>query len=101
VAGIIEDETPADGNIFADLGFPPQEAANLLMRSKLMLRVRRVMKERKLTQSKAAKLFGVSQPRVSDVVRGKINLFSIDALISMLSRAGIDVDLVFKPRKAA
>lgn len=71
------------------------------MRSKLMLRIRHVIKERRLTQSKAAKLFGVTQPRVSDVMRGKINLFSIDALISMLSHAGIDVDFVFRPRRAA
>ena len=88
------------GNVFLDLGFPPHEAANLLMRSELMLQVRRVIEKRKLTQAKAAKLFGVTQPRISDLIRGKINLFSIDALVSILTRAGVRVGLTFKSGRA-
>ncbi|MEA2708530.1 MAG: hypothetical protein QOF78_1131 [Phycisphaerales bacterium] len=83
--------TESSGNVFLDLGFPPEEAQNLLIRSELMLRVRRVIEDRKLTQAKAAKLLGVTQPRISDLVRGRIGKFSIDMLITMLARAGIRI----------
>ncbi|MEA2735327.1 MAG: hypothetical protein QOE14_1778 [Humisphaera sp.] len=83
--------TESSGNVFLDLGFPPEEAQNLLIRSELMLRVRRVIEDRKLTQAKAAKLLGVTQPRISDLVRGRIGKFSIDMLITMLTRAGIRI----------
>jgi predicted XRE-type DNA-binding protein len=52
----------------------------------------RLIRERKLTQNSAAKLFGVTQPRISDLVRGKIDLFSIDTLVSMLARAGMRLE---------
>jgi predicted XRE-type DNA-binding protein len=81
----------SSGNVFKDLGFPPEEAAHLLIRSDLMIQVETVLKERGLTQAKAAKLLGVSQPRVSDLVRGRIDLFSIDTLVDMLARLGISV----------
>ena len=81
------------GNVFRDLGFSPKEAESLRLRSELMIELGRLMKSRKLTQSAAAKLFGVSQPRVSDLTRGKIDLFSIDTLVSMLARAGMRVEL--------
>src|SRR5439155_18295712 len=73
--------TPSSGNIFEDVGFPPDEARNLLRRAELMLAVERVIERRKLTQNQAAKVFGVSQPRISDLIRGKMDLFSIDTLI--------------------
>lgn len=94
--------TKSSGNVFTDLGFPAQEAQHLTVRSDLMIQILKVIKARKLTQVQAAKLFGVTQPRVSDLVRGKIDLFSIDTLIEMLSRAGIGVKLVVAPlrRKA-
>jgi len=98
---IIEHVTPADGNIFADLGFPPEEARRLLLRSQMVMELRRVIEQRRLTQVQAAKLFGVTQPRVSDLIRGKIDLFSIDMLISMLTRAGVNVGLTFNFDKAA
>jgi predicted XRE-type DNA-binding protein len=84
---------PSSGTVFTDLGFNPVEAESLRLRSELMVEIIRLMKSRKLTQSAAAKLFGVSQPRVSDLIRGKIDLFSIDTLISMLTRAGMRVEL--------
>jgi predicted XRE-type DNA-binding protein len=59
-----------------------------------MATIRKVIEERGLTQARAAALLGVSQPRVSDLVRGKIDLFSIDMLVEMLARAGVRVDLV-------
>ena len=56
-----------------------------------MIAVSKVIDERSLTQVEAAELFGVTQPRISDVVRGKIDLFSIDMLVRMLSHAGVHV----------
>lgn len=88
--------TRSGGNVFEDLGFGPEEAEHLRIRSDLMLALRRVIDERKLTQARAAALFGVSQPRVSDLVRGKIDRFSIDALVEMLGRAGVGVDLIVR-----
>lgn len=90
------------GNVFRDVGFPPEEAENLRVRSELMIQVRTTLERRKLTQAAAAKVFGVTQPRISDLVRGRIELFSIDGLINMLAHAGIRVSIVMKrsPRVA-
>lgn len=94
--------TPSSGNVFTDLGFDEEEAEHLRIRSTLMIEVRKSMEERKLTQAEAAKLMGVTQPRISDLVRGRIDLFSIDALIGMLARAGIHVEVIFSTaRKGA
>ncbi|MEA2563897.1 MAG: hypothetical protein QOH06_5401 [Acidobacteriota bacterium] len=86
--------TPSSGNVFRDLGFAEDEAEHLRLRSTLMIAVRKIIEDRSLTQAEAAKLFGVTQPRISNLVRGRIDLFSIDTLIDMLARAGIHVDLV-------
>ncbi len=83
----------SSGNVFADLGFDQDEAEHLRIRSALMATLREVLEQRKLTQAEAAELFEVSQPRVSDLVRGKIGLFSIDMLVDMLARAGVRVDV--------
>jgi len=90
------------GNVFADLGFPTWEAANLQLRSHLMIQLRKALDARQLTQAAAARLLGISQPRVSDLVRGRIDRFSIDALIQLLDKAGIEVRLTTrtKPRAA-
>lgn len=87
--------TPSSGNVFRDLGFDEAEAEHLRIRSTLMIAVRKVIEDRGLNQKDAAKLFGVTQPRISNLVRGRIDLFSIDTLVDMLARAGIYVDLVF------
>jgi predicted XRE-type DNA-binding protein len=89
--------TRGTGNVFADVGFPPEEADNLLLRAQLMSRIRGAV--RGLTQRDAAVLFGVSQPRLNDLMRGKIDKFSLDALVNMLGRAGMRVEL--KVRKVA
>jgi len=81
----------SSGNVFRDLGFGSAEAANLKIRADLMIEIDRIIKRRKLTQGAAAKLLGVTQPRISDLVRGKIHLFSIDTLVDMLTRAGARV----------
>ena len=86
--------TRSSGNVFRDLGFPAEEAEHLRLRSQLMIEVRKLIERRGLTQKEAALLFGVTQPRISDLVRGKIELFSIDTLVDMLAQAGARVDLV-------
>lgn len=81
----------SSGNVFADLGFEPEEALNLKIRSELMIELASLIEERGLTQTAAAELLEVTQPRISDLVRGKIQRFSVDSLIAMLGRAGADV----------
>lgn len=85
---------PSSGNVFTDLGFGVEEAQNLKARSDLMIELTRLIEARGLTQAAAAKLLGVTQPRISDLVRGKIDRFSVDSLIEMLGRAGADVSFV-------
>ena len=84
----------SSGNVFRDLGFPGDEAQNLKIRTDLMIRLSKLIEARGLTQAQAARLFGVTQPRVSDLVRGKIDRFSIDTLIAMLGHAGVRVQIV-------
>ncbi|HLB14252.1 MAG TPA: XRE family transcriptional regulator [Burkholderiales bacterium] len=74
----------------------PAEAANMKARAELMIAVAEFIRARRLTQGAAAKLFGVSQPRVSDLMRGKIELFSVDTLVNMLAAAGVRVELRLK-----
>jgi len=80
--------------VFRDLGFSGEEAENLKMRTDLMIRLGKVIQARGLTQAEAADLFGVTQPRVSDLIRGKIDRFSVDTLIAMLGHAGVRVQIV-------
>ena len=89
--------TRGSGNVFSDLGFRPEEADNLLLRAQLMSQIRDVA--RGMTQREAATLFNVSQPRLNDVLRGKIDKFSLDALVNMLGHAGMRVEL--RVKKAA
>jgi predicted XRE-type DNA-binding protein len=91
--------TRSSGNVFSDLGFGDEEAEHLQIRSTLMIAVNNIISDRQLTQVDAAKLFGVSQPRISDLVRGKIELFSIDMLVTMLSRAGVHVTVALSPAR--
>lgn len=77
----------------------PQRAASMRARSELIIELTRLIKKRGLTQADAAKLFGLTQPRISDLVRGKIELFSLDALIDMAAIAGLSPQV--KIKKAA
>jgi len=88
--------TPSTGNVFRDLGFRREEAEHLLVRADLMIEVQKIIASRRLKQNAAAKLLRVSQPRVSDLLRGRIDLFSTDALIDMLTRLGARVRLTIK-----
>jgi predicted XRE-type DNA-binding protein len=87
---------PSSGNVYLDLGFSPAEAAHLLLRSRLMVELESLIRRRRLTQCAAARLLGVSQPRVSDLVRGRIERFSLDALVELLAKAGMTVELVVR-----
>ena len=71
----------------------PEEAENMKLRSSLMIALKAHMERVGLSQSEAAKIFGVTQPRVSDLVRGKINLFGRDALVNMAAAAGLHVEM--------
>ena len=86
--------TRGSGNVFRDVGFTPGEAENLLLRSELMSRIRDTVKG--TTQREAAKLFGVTQPRINDLLRGRIEKFSLDALVNMLGKAGMRVTVTVK-----
>ena len=86
-------------DVFSDLGFNAAEAENLRIRSAMMRALVSFIRKNELTQARAAKLLGISQPRISDLMRGKIHLFSIDNLVILLAAAGLRVDL--KIKKAA
>jgi predicted XRE-type DNA-binding protein len=83
----------SSGNVFIDLGYSPDEAAVLQMRADLMADLRKFIKTKKLTQTKAAEILGVSQSRVSDLIRGKWERFSLEMLITLATRAGMHVTL--------
>ena len=88
-------------NAFEAVGFTPIEAEHLRIRADLMIEVERLIAERGLTQAAAAKLLHVTQPRISDLMRGKIERFSIDSLVEMLSRAGADVTVKVRRHRHA
>lgn len=79
--------TPKDDNVFADLGFPPGEAVKLKIKADLMIKITAWIKDNGLSQHEAAKIFGIQRTRVSDLMRGKIQKFTIDALVDMLEKA--------------
>jgi predicted XRE-type DNA-binding protein len=81
------------GNIFLDLGFLPHEASVMLLPAQLAEALRVWMEREGLTQAKAAKRLGIAQPRVSDIVRGKVDLMSLDYLVGLCSKANLDVGL--------
>ena len=90
--------TMGSGDVFTDLGFSPAESRNLRLRSQMIAALRKFIEKEGLTQADAAKRLKVSQPRVSDLTRGKISRFSLDTLVNMLSDAGLEVDFRIKPQ---
>lgn len=102
---IITHVTPVGGNIFADLGFEPDEAAKLLaetdaiiseklaIKDSLMTELAGWIEAKNLKQAEAAEILGVTRPRVSDVINKKAIKFTIDALVDMLARTGKHVQL--------
>ena len=85
----------SSGNVFVDLGFDPAEAAVLQMRSNLMSDLRLYIEKQKLTQAAAAKRLGIAQSRVSDLVRGKWDKFSLEMLITLEARLGRTIRVEF------
>lgn len=83
--------------MFRDVGFPAGQAEHLLVRSDLLIQLQKAIAARGMKQAEAAKVLRVTQPRVSDLLRGRVDLFSTDMLIDMLARLEIRVRLVLRP----
>src|SRR5437667_12656284 len=79
------------GNVFADLGLP--DAKERKLKVQLAVEVNRILKERQLSQDKAAKLLGIRQPHVSELVRYRLDRFSVERLMDFLTRLGKDVEI--------
>ena len=80
-------------NVWDAIEDTPEEAENMKLRSVLLTALKNQITRTEMSQAQAAKLFGVTQPRVSDLMRGKINLFGLDALVNMATAAGLHVEI--------
>lgn len=89
------------GNVFKDIGFSDEEAANLFARSTLMLQIRHIIEENGWTQEQAAKVLRVKQPRVAEIMKLKTELFSVDLLLKYLVRLGTEVSFQFDKSNVA
>ena len=81
------------GNVFVDLGFDPAEAKILALRAAVMIRIEQYLKEQGWTQAEAAKRLGITQPRVSRLIKGRWQDFSLDMLLTLAARAGLEPEL--------
>jgi predicted XRE-type DNA-binding protein len=88
----------SSGNVFKDLGASEKEAENLRVRSLLLMKLEAMIRKSGWTQREAARVLGVTQPRVSDLMRGKIGRFSVDNLIELYGRLGLEVTFSAKRR---
>lgn len=88
-----ESRTRSSGNIFLDLGFDPAEAEVMKLRAEVMIRTAQRLKEQGWTQAEAAKRLGTTQPRISRLIKGKVEDFSLDMLLTMAARAGLHPEL--------
>ena len=86
----------SSGNVFRDLGFGKAEAESLKLRAELMMRIDDVFRRSGMTQAEGARALGLTQPRLNALLKGKIGLFSLDALVDIAGRAGLDVRIVVK-----
>lgn len=93
--------TKSSGNVFKDIGFEREEAENLRVRAELMSEIEKYIRRKGMTQTEAAKKLGVTQPRISDLMRGKIDVFSVDSLVTMLGQIGLIVRFRIAKAKAA
>lgn len=89
--------TESSGNVFLDLGFPPAEAQVLKLRAEVMIRMRQHMEAQGWTQAEAARRLGVTQPRISRLIRHKVDDFSLDMLLTLAARAGLHAELRLRP----
>ena len=85
------------GNVFADIGLP--NAEEHLIKAQLVYKISRIMKDRRLTQVAAAKIFGVKKPDVSKMLRGDFRQFSVERLLNFLVALGHDVEIVVRPHR--
>jgi len=85
--------TEGSGNVFVDLGFDPAEAEVLKLRAEVMIKTALRLKEQGWTQAEAARRLGITQPRVSRLIRGKVDDFSLDMLLTLAARAGLHPQL--------
>jgi len=83
-------------NVFRDVGFGESDAQNLLLRADLMIAIQRFIRKSGLSQTEAAKRLGITQPRMSDLYRHRIDRFSLDALVALAARAGLTVRMTVK-----
>lgn len=88
-----ETSTLGSGNVFIDLGFEPAEAEVMKMRAEVMILMRDKLKEQGWTQAEAARHLGITQPRVSRLIKGKVEDFSLDMLLVLAARAGLHPEL--------
>lgn len=91
----------SSGNVFKDLGFPDAEAESLLIRCDLMIEIEKIIKGRGWTQAETAKMLGIAQPRISELVHGKIDRFTVDTLLQYLSMLGKKVTFDIHDTEAA
>lgn len=89
----------SSGNVFADLGLPDSEER--MLKTGIVVELRRLIKERELTQVKAAKLVGVSQPDLSHLLRGDFDDYSAERLMKMLTAFEQDIEIIMKPHRKA
>ncbi|RMX00427.1 XRE family transcriptional regulator [Allofranklinella schreckenbergeri] len=85
--------TQGSGNVFLDLGFDPAEAEVMRLRAEVMLLTARRLKEQGWTQAEAARHLGITQPRVSRLLKGQVEDFSLDMLVTLAARAGLRTQL--------
>ncbi|MBE0506809.1 MAG: XRE family transcriptional regulator [Marinospirillum sp.] len=89
--------TESSGNVFMDLGFDTAEAEIMKLRADVMIRTAQRLKEQGWTQAEAAQHLGITQPRVSRLIKGKVEDFSLDMLLMLAARAGLHPELQLKP----
>lgn len=83
----------SSGNVFLDLGFSPPEAAVMILRCELAEALRKWIDQEGYTQTQAARRLGVSQPRISEIARNKVDKLSLDYLVSLCAKAGVTVKM--------
>jgi predicted XRE-type DNA-binding protein len=96
--GSTEPIVPGSKNVFADLGFPKKEAAELKVKAELALQIHQRIKDLGLIQTRAAERLGLSQPDVSKLMAGRYTGYSVDRLLSLLNSLDVGIDIVVRPK---
>jgi len=89
------------GNVFKDIGFTDTEASILAMRVDIAVELEKFIKRKKMNQAQAAEFFGVTQPRISNILKKNLNGFTIDFLVKMISKAGKNPRVSFRNSRTA